>query len=157
TGVVMFATQGHLPFWMAIWGAVIFVQVLRTTPMAWSLFVRRRVGDRAAPPAVPPSETWALPGGVAAGPPSTVAQEAARVRTLLERGGGSDTPRLLAEVDGILKLVGELAAREADLEEQTSDSERAQLAAATAAAQARLEHATLAQDRRLFERQLEVV
>src|SRR5262249_44080006 len=72
-GVVMFATQGPLPFWMAIWGAVILVQVLRTTPMAWSLFVRRRVGDRAAPPAVPPSETWALPGGVVAGPPSTVA------------------------------------------------------------------------------------
>src|SRR5262249_23588110 len=150
---VMFATQGHLPFWMAIWGAVIFVQVLRTTPMAWSLFVRRRVGDR-APAAVPPSETWALPGGVAAGPPSTVAQEAARVRKLIEQRGGSDTPRLLAEVDGILKLVGELAARQADLEEQTSDSERAQLAAAVAAAQAHLERATLAQDRRLFERQL---
>src|SRR5262249_42963414 len=33
TGVVMMATQGHLPGWMAIWGAVIFVQVLRTTPV----------------------------------------------------------------------------------------------------------------------------
>ena len=28
TGVVMFSTQGHFPFWMAIWGAVLAVQAL---------------------------------------------------------------------------------------------------------------------------------
>jgi hypothetical protein len=86
-----------------------------------------------------------------------VAQEAARVRVLIEQRKGSDTPRLLAEVDGILKLTAELAARQADLEEQTSERERAALSAAVADARARLERADLAQDRRLFERQLEVV
>jgi hypothetical protein len=60
-------------------------------------------------------------------------------------------------VDGILKLTADLAARQADLEEQTSDRERAALAVAVAEARARLERADLDQDRRLFERQLEVV
>ncbi len=79
------------------------------------------------------------------------------MRALIEQRGGKDTARLLAEVDGILKLTAELAARQADLEEQTSDGERAALAKAVAEARARLERAELAQDRRLFERQLEVV
>src|SRR6185295_8790668 len=64
---------------------------------------------------------------------------------------------LLDEVDKILKLTAELAAQEADIEEQTSDREREGLAAAAAQARARLERADSAQDRRLFERQLEVV
>ena len=84
-------------------------------------------------------------------------QEAARVRTLIAQQGGADAARLIAEVDGILKLTAELAARQADLEEQTSDRERAGLAAAVADARARLERADLEQDRHLFERQLEVV
>jgi len=79
------------------------------------------------------------------------------VRALIEQRGGSDAPRLLAEVDGIRKLTGELAARQADLEEQTTERERAALTTAVAAARARLERADLAQDRRLFERQLEVL
>jgi len=86
-----------------------------------------------------------------------MAQEAARVRALIEQRGGADAPRLIAEVDGILKLTAALAAREADLQEQTSERERAALAAAIADARARLEKADLVQDRRLFERQLEVV
>ena len=89
--------------------------------------------------------------------PSTVAQEAARVRALIEERGGTDTGRLLAEVDGILNLTAQLAARQADLEEQTSEYERAALATAVAEARARLARADLAQDRRLFERQLEVL
>jgi hypothetical protein len=84
-------------------------------------------------------------------------QEAARVRTLIAEQGGADAARLIAEVDGILKLTAELAARQVDLEEQTSDRERAALATAVADARARLERADLEQDRRLFERQLEVV
>jgi hypothetical protein len=86
-----------------------------------------------------------------------VAQEGARVRALIEQRGGSEAPRLIGEVDRILKLTADLAARQADLEEQTSDRERAALAAAVAQAQARLDRAELEQDRRLFERQLEVV
>ncbi len=160
TGVVMYSTQGHLPFWMAIWGAVLAVQALKATPVAWTLLERRRAGgDPAAVGPLPPARAaWALPPPVdAAAAPSAIAQEAARVRELIEQRGGSDAPRLLAEVDGILKLTAELATRQADLEEQTSDRERAALATAVSEARARLERANLAQDRRLFERQLEVV
>ena len=159
-GVVMYSTQGHLPFWMAIWGAVLGVQALKAAPTVWMLLQRHRVaGDPAAPPpALPAREVRQLAPPSSAGEvPSAVAQEAARVQALIRERGGRDTPRLLAEVDGILKLTGELATRQADLEEQTSDRERAALAAAVSEARARLERASLAQDRRLFERQLEVV
>ena len=160
TGVVMYSTQGHLPFWMGIWGAVLAMQALSAAPAAWTLLQRRRVegGSAAVSPALPARAVPQLPAPVdGAGIPSAVAQEAARVRALIEQRGGSDTPRLLAEVDGILKLTAELLARQADLEEQTSDRERAALATAVSEARARLERADLAQDRRLFERQLEVV
>jgi hypothetical protein len=63
----------------------------------------------------------------------------------------------VAEVDGILTLTAELALRQADLEEQTSDRERDGLARSLTEARARLERADLTQDRRLFERQLEVL
>jgi len=98
--IVMYSTQGHLPFWMGIWGAVLGMQALRAVP-------------------------------------SAIAQEAARVRVLIEERGGSDTTRLLAEVDGIVKLTVELAARQADLEEQTSERERATLASSVTEARAR--------------------
>lgn len=157
TGVVMYATQGHLPFWMAIWGAVLAVQTLGSAPALWSLLRRPRLegGPPQDRPALPVREPQRLPPDRAA--PTPVAQEAARVRALIEQRGGADVAHLLAEVDRILKLTAELAAREADLEEQTSDRERAALAAAVSEARARLERAELAQDRRLFERQLEVL
>jgi hypothetical protein len=160
TAVVMYAVQGHFPFWLAIWGAVLAMQALSAAPAALTLLRRRRAsaasGAIAGGPGVPPSrQLGGAPGAEAA--PSGVAQEAARVRALIEQRGGSDAPRLLADVDGILKLTVELAARQADLEEQTSDHERASLARAVTEARARLERADLPQDRRLFERQLEVL
>ena len=79
------------------------------------------------------------------------------MRALIEQGGGSEKARLLADVDAILEQTKALTARQADLEEQTSERERAAVAAAVADARARLERADSAQDRRLFERQLEVV
>jgi hypothetical protein len=159
TAVVMYATQGHFPFWLAIWGAVLAMQALGSAPAAWAL-LRGRRGERAATAiAVSPAEEarQLAPPGAEPGVPSSVAREAARVRTLIEERGGSDAARLVAEVDGILELTAELAARQADLEEQTSEPERAGLAAAVAEARSRLERAELAQDRRLFERQLEVL
>jgi hypothetical protein len=159
-GVVTYATQGHLPFWMAIWGAVLAVQVVGTLPTAWPLLRRRPLdrGPAAVRPALgagTPGATPLLPGADAA--PSAIAQEAARVQALIEARGGKDAARLMTEVEGIVKLTAELAARQADLEEQTSDGERAALATAVSAARASLEHASQAQDRRLFERQLEVL
>jgi hypothetical protein len=88
---------------------------------------------------------------------SAAAAEAVRVRALIAQSGSQDAPRLIAEVDGIVRLASDLAVRQADLEEQTSDAERATVAAAIADARARVERAELGQDRRLFERQLEIV
>ncbi len=158
TGIVMFSTQGHFPFWMGIWGVVLGAQALSALPAVWPL-LRRSTAYRNLPPAerpLPAHVPTALPPPVPVAP-SAMAQEAARVRALIEQRKGSDTARLLAEVDGILKLTVDLSAREADLEEQTSDREREGLARAVDEARARLERADLAQDRRLFERQLEVL
>ncbi|PYQ15445.1 MAG: hypothetical protein DMF80_09070 [Acidobacteria bacterium] len=156
TAVAMYAIQGHLPFWLAIWGAVLAMQTLSVAPAAWTLLRRRRAAAVGAAPGPPPARQLE-PQPSAAGAASTAAQEAARVRALIKQRGGSGAPGLLAEVDGILKLTAELAARQADLEEQISDRERAALAAAVAEARARLQRADLAQDRRLFERQIEVL
>ena len=154
TGVVMFVLTHEFPFWMAIWGAVLLMQTLGSLPAAFTLLRNRRMDSRAGVP-LPPAPAAALPAAGAALSP--VAQEAARVRALIEQRGGPDTARLLAEVDGILKLTTDLAAREEDLREQTSDRERAALGSSVAEARARLDRAELAQDRRLFERQLEVL
>jgi serine/threonine protein kinase len=158
TGVAMYSVQGQIPFWMAIWGAVLTVQMVGTIPAALKLMHARKMAARTSSPGLPSPGVGAppLPGSLPA-LPSPVAQEAARVRKLIEQRGGPDAARLLAEVDGILKLTDDLAARQADLEDQTTADERASLAAAIQEARARLERAELEQDRRLFERQLAVL
>jgi tRNA A-37 threonylcarbamoyl transferase component Bud32 len=165
TGVVMLSTHGSFPFWMAIWGAVLLVQVAGSVPAMIALVQRFLANRQAARPvqievkAQDAAPLKALPPPVAALPQasSAVAQEAARVRALIEQRGGPDAPKLVAEVDGILKMTADLAERQADLEEQTSEGERASLAAAITEARTRLDKAELAQDRRLFERQLDVL
>ncbi len=160
TGIVMYSTQGQFPSWMSIWGAVLLMQALAAAPAAIAL-LRKRGSDApalAAAAPVPAREALQLEAGPpAAGPASSMAQEAARVRALIEQRGGSDAKNLLAEVDGIVKLTADLAARQSDLEEQTSERERSALAVAVAEARARVERADPDQDRRLCERQLEVV
>jgi len=79
------------------------------------------------------------------------------VRALVEERGGKEAPQLLAEVDAIVRREAELAARQADLEEQTSEVERAAVARSTGQARASLERASTAEDRRLYERQLDVL
>jgi len=157
TSVIMFVTQGHFPFWLAIWGAVLAMHALRAAPEVWTLFNRQGTGAGGALGAGRSAPAPQLPAHASATASSVVAQEAARVRALIEQGGGSEKARLLADVDAILQQTKALAARQADLEEQTSERERAAVAAAVADARARLERANSAQDRRLFERQLEVV
>ena len=157
-GVVMYSTQGHLPFWMGIWGAVLGLQVLRTSPALWAAI---RGGSSAAArlpapaPAALPAGGRPLPALAAAASP--LEQEAVRVRELIAERHVPDAKRLVAEVDGIVTLVAELARREADLAEQTTPSERASVAASLAEAESKLAAATLAQDRRLYERQLDVL
>jgi len=155
TAMIMYAIQGHFPGWLAIWGAVLLAQAMGSLPSMWSLFAahRQEIGAGDERPALPRTAAPALAAAAA----TPIEQEAARVRALIEQRGGPDTARLLSEVDGILKLTASLAAREADLQEQTSERERSQVASAVAEARTRLERAELPQDRRLFERQLEVL
>jgi len=158
TAVVMYSTQGHFPSWLWIWGAVLAMQVMSSVPALWPLVSG---GSPDPVPALPPASPPALPPAEAprALPDTTspIAQEAARVRALIAQKGGGDAARLLAEVDGIAKLTDELAARQVDLEEQTSDRERGAVTEAIAKARSGLERAELEQDRRLFERQLGVL
>jgi hypothetical protein len=105
-----------------------------------------------------PAARLPLPAAPAAQlPTSTLAQEAERVRALIAQRGGKDTRPLLDEVDRIVKRTEQMVARMADLEEQTTEGERASLTAAIAEARRRLDRADAPQDRRLFERQLEVL
>jgi hypothetical protein len=152
----MFANEGHFPFWLGIWGAVLVAHALRAAPTVIPLLRRPPLeGGAGAGPALPAGALRQLPAP--AGAPSPIVQEAARVRTLIEQRGGKDAGRLLAEVDGIVKRAAELAARQADLEEQTTEAERAALSRSAEQARESLERASRAEDRRLFERQLEVV
>jgi hypothetical protein len=82
-------------------------------------------------------------------------QDAARAR-LVRAPAGHFTGFFIVGVV-MFKLTAELAARPGDLEEQTSDRELAALAATLAEARARRDHADQAADRRLFERQVEVL
>ena len=159
-GIVMLATQGHLPFWMGIWGVVLAGQTIGTLSKAWPVLLPRSRENRAGAVGprvvVAPPPPLPAPGGGGL-PPSALAQEAGRVRALIERRGGQDTPRLLTEVDEIVKREAALATRQADLEEQTSDGERKAVTTAVSEAHASLEKASQEQDRRLFERQLDVL
>src|SRR3954463_15441664 len=134
TAVVMVATQGHFPFWLFIWGAVLAAQAVGAAPAAWSLLRQRRAEEKARDLPAPPTAVDATPRPALASP---IEQEAARVRALLAQRGGSDAARLIAEVDGILRLTADLAARQADLGEQTTEHERAAVAAAIVDARAR--------------------
>ncbi len=153
---IMFAAEGHFPFWLGIWGAFLALHALKAAPTVIALLPGRGLErGPAAGAALPAGAPRQLPAPADA--PSPIAQEAARVRTLIEQRGGKDAGRLLAEVDGIVKRAAELAARQADLEEQTSEAERAALGRSAAQARDSLERASRAEDRRLFERQLEVL
>jgi predicted Ser/Thr protein kinase len=153
---IMYATQGHFPSWLGIWGVVLALQAIKAAPTVLSLLRRGEIGRAGPVPALPGAAVPRLPA-----PPvpssSPIAREAARVRALVEERGGKEAPQLLAEVDAIVRREAELAARQADLEEQTSEAERAAVARSTGQARASLERASTAEDRRLYERQLQVL
>jgi hypothetical protein len=154
---IMYVTQGHFPFWLGIWGAVLALQALKAAPTVISI-LRGLGGGSAVPvPALPAPAPRQLPLPKEAAASSPIAQEAVRVRALIAERGGQDAKRLVAEVDEIVKREAELAARQADLEEQTSEAERAALSRSAAEARESLERASRAEDRRLFERQIEVL
>jgi predicted Ser/Thr protein kinase len=154
-GVVMLSTQGHFPGWMAIWGAVLAVQTIGTLSKAWPVLLPRPRPQRGAGPRVVVEPPRPLPEPKV--PPSALTREAERVRALIEQRGGRDTARLLRDVDGIVDREAALAKLQADLEEQTSGEEIAAVSTAVSEAQASLDKASQEQDRRLFERHLDVL
>jgi serine/threonine protein kinase len=154
TALIMYAIQGSFPSWLGIWGAVLLAQTIGSLPALWSV-LRPQLGPRAEPALPAAVVPAALPAPSL--PASPIAQEAARVRTLLEQRGGPDAARLIQDVDAILGRTKVLAARQADLEEQTSESERAAVRSALADARLRLGRAEQDEDRRLFERQVGVL
>ena len=152
--------RGTFPFWLGIWGAV-----LRDAGDRRRARGRGAAAQGARQPASGARRRACLPRthrgspGRAAAPGLPAAARGSRRACARSSSSAAARmrPALLAEVDGIVKLTADLAARQADLEEQTSDGERAAVAAAIADARARVDRADLAQDRRLFERQLEIV
>src|SRR6185503_18747787 len=48
TSIVMYATQGHFPFWLAIWGAVLAMQALGAIPAGVTLLRKRRESEHGA-------------------------------------------------------------------------------------------------------------
>jgi serine/threonine protein kinase len=157
TAIVMYGTQGHFPFWLGIWGVVLAAQAIGTLPQAWPVLFRRGAGEpRVGGVVVVPPPALPAPAAPAAAE-SPLVREAARVRELIQQRGGKDAPRLLDEVEAIVNREAALAALQSDLEEQTSPGERAALESAVSDARASLERASQEQDRRLFERQLDVL
>jgi len=156
-GVVMFSTQGHFPSWMAIWGAVLAVQTIGTLSKTWPVLLPRPrpEGGGGAGPRVVVEPPKPLPEPSV--PPSALTREAERVRALIEQRGGKDTARLVGDVDGIVERESALAKLQADLEEQTSGDELAAVSTAVSEAKASLDKASQEQDRRLFERHLDVL
>jgi hypothetical protein len=152
---IMYAIQGQFPFWLGIWGVVLAFQAIKAAPTVLSLLRGPELARGRTVAALPGDAPRELPAPAPAAAP--IAQEAARVRALIEERGGKEARQLLAEVDAIVKRERELAARQADLEEQTSDGERAAVARSAEEARRSLEHASRAEDRRLYERQLEVL
>jgi serine/threonine protein kinase len=156
----MFFVQGELPFWLGIWGVMLALQTVKAAPTLIGLLRGRREENGSpvvvqALPAEPPRQL--SPAAGATGVSSPIAQEAARVRVLIAERGGTDVSSLLAEVDRIVALTADLAARTADLEEQTNESERAALGRSADEARHLLERESRVEDRRLYERQLAVV
>ena len=87
---IMFAAEGHFPFWLGIWGAFLALHALKAAPTVIALLQRQGLerGPAAAGPALPAGVARQLPPPKEAGAaPSPITQEAARVRTLIEQRG----------------------------------------------------------------------
>ena len=152
-GIVWFVWQGEVPFWLGFWGIGLAVHAINTVPAALPLWRRNR--ELAAKEAkVMPEVQNALPEGLLS---QSFREEVDRVKALLKKRGGDDADSLVEEVDGIVDRVATLATKHRDLTEQTSTEERARLAKTLEEAERKLVEATTTDDRRLFQRQFDVL
>lgn len=147
-GVVWFFLHGNVPFWMAYWGIGLAIHAVKAAPAAWSLLQRGRE--------LPPVDTGppALAGGLLS---PAFLDDVEKVKELLEHRGGADHGEAIREMDHIVEQTTALAEKRRDLSEQTSEEERARLAGSIEACETKLVEATSADDRTLYQRQLDVL
>jgi DNA repair exonuclease SbcCD ATPase subunit len=145
----MFFKTGEIPFWMGFWAIGLLSQGVATLPAFFSLMRSKR-----ATPALEEKPKAAHPDALL---PEGFRSEVTRVRELLERRGGENKEELLSEIDRILERMRDVASKKRDLEEQTSEGERDRLRKIEMEAEARADRTESARDRKLYQRQLEVV
>ena len=152
-GIAWYVFRGEVPVWMGFWGIGLAFHAMGTLPAALPLLRRKRELTAARTPA--------LPEAPAASPDlllsASFLEEVERVKELLTRRGGKETKPLVAEVDAIVSRMHDLALKHRDLSEQTSPEERDALRHTLEEAERNLVAADNANDRRLYQRQLEVV
>ncbi|GMR21758.1 MAG: hypothetical protein BMS9Abin37_0073 [Acidobacteriota bacterium] len=156
-GAGWYLMLGEIPSWMAFWGIGLGVHAINTAPAALLLFGRNTLAPRWETPetALPVVEaTAALEDGSLS---QSFRDEVDRVKELLKKRGGGNADSLIEEVDGIVDRVSTLATLHRDLTEQTSPEERERLAKTSVEAERKLIEATAAHDRRLFQRQFDVL
>ena len=153
-GAGWYLTLGEVPLFMGFWGIGLGVHAINTAPAALPLW--RRNKELQAPKTAPVIEETnaALPDGVLS---QSFLDEVARVKELLKKRGGEDADSLVEEVDGIVARITTLATKHRDLSEQTSPEERERLAKTVEGAERKLIEATTTDDRRLFQRQFDVL
>jgi hypothetical protein len=139
------------PFWALFWGIGLFFHGAKSVPSIVGLAQEGKLfGD-------PPDAQAALPASRAqARARDDLDEEVARIKELLEERGGDDAAELASDVDVLAAQVRELIAHEVDLDQLTSDAERAALAEELAAAEQQLAHAGAA-DRELYAAQVQAL
>ncbi|MGH9323333.1 MAG: protein kinase domain-containing protein, partial [Vicinamibacteria bacterium] len=155
-GIAMFFASGEVPYWMGFWGIGLVVQAVSTVPAAMTLLRSRNLAlaGRAAVPAVRHLPPLLQPDELL---PKAFREEVSRVRELLERRGGPDKEELLREIDAIVARMRDTSSKRRDLEEQTAPAEGEGLDKVEEEALLRARESTSARDRKLYEKQLEVV
>jgi len=152
-GTVWWVWRGEVPFWMGFWGMGLVGHAVSILPGAWPF--QKKLPD--APEDVidvVPETSEALPEPDL---PEPFGDEVSRVKELLDRRGGEHAAVLVAEVDKIASRVKELVRKDRDLEEQTSPSERTRLRETIEGAEQKLSVVDSAGDKKLFQRQLDVL
>ena len=152
-GVTWYVFLGEVPVWMGFWGIGLAFHAMSTLRAALPLLRRKRELAAKTTPALPEVPA-ALPDSLLS---ASFLEEVERVKELLSRRGGEETEPLVAEVDAIVSRMRDLALKHRDLSEQTSPEERDALQGTFEEAERNLVAADNANDRRLFQRQLEVV
>jgi len=153
--IFMTGITGQFPFWMAFWGIGLFSHAMKVLPSFLGLL---REG-RASEPRLPGGQARRLRSGRGQREllSSEFSQEVERVRSLLARRKKGEGRELAAEVDALVASMSALAAKRADLEEQTTPQESERLREAEREAQEKLSSAENAYDRELLRRQVEIL